>query len=553
MITEKINFKIIIALVFYLISLLGANTLGLKIMPFILGTHLSVAVFFFPFVFLTTDVIGQVYGRQMARSFVYAGFISICLFMIYSLLSLALPWADSGYMLPINTEIFKAYDIRGIYGRDFDNEMAYLLGLAFVELRKQDPDYAGGKLQIAVAADMRLSSPALKENLIRGLITAGADAIDLGLISTPTFYFAVAKYNYQGGIMVSASHNPKEWNGFKLVRTKSAPVSGETGINLIKDLIIANHFLPAPLKGEVIHNNSALKEEIDYTLSLVDIKQINKIKLVADTANGMGATYLEKILHLIPGETIKLNFDLDGTFPAHEADPLKEENLEELKKSVLANRAGLGISSDGDGDRIFFVDDCGETINPAIVRGLLAQSFLKDKPGAKIGYDVRPGKITPDLILTAGGIPIITRVGHSLIKEQMIKEDLYFAGESSGHFYFNSPVGCFEFPSLMILKLLLIFSASNQLISEQIKEYKKYFLSGEINRVVNNKDLVFKNIETKYADGKINKLDGISITYPDYWFNVRGSNTEPKIRLNLEAISQEIMEQKRDEILELIK
>jgi phosphomannomutase len=267
----------------------------------------------------------------------------------------------------------------------------------------------------------------------------------------------------------------------------------------------------------------------------------------------MGATYLEKILATIPGEAIPLNFKLDGTFPAHEADPLKEENLEQLKKELIKQKADLGISSDGDGDRIFFVDDKGETINPAIVRGLLAKSFLADKPGAKIGYDVRPGKITPDLIGEAGGIPVITRVGHSLIKEQMLKEDIYFAGESSGHFYFNSPIGCFEFPSLMILKLLIIFSGSNLPISEQIAPYKKYFQSGEINRTVSNKDSVFAAIEKKYNDGKINKLDGITVSYPNFWFNVRGSNTEPKIRLNLEAINQKLMEEKRDEVLEIIK
>ncbi len=457
-------------------------------------------------------------------------------------------------MLPINSEIFKAYDIRGIYGQDFDNEMAYLLGLAFIELRKNDPDYnPNKKLQIAIGADMRLSSPAIKENLIRGITNAGADAIDLGLVATPTFYFAVAKYNYDGGVMVSASHNPKEWNGFKLVRAKGIPISGETGINFIKDKILVNHFLPAAVKGEVLHNDNALKDELEYTWSLIDVKKIKNIKIIADTANGMGATYLEPILAAVPGEAIPLNFKLDGNFPAHEADPLKEENLEELKKAIFEKKAGLGISSDGDGDRIFFVDNLGETINPAIIRGLLAQSFLTDKPGAKIGYDVRPGKITPDLIQAAGGIPVVTRVGHSLIKEQMIKEDIYFAGESSGHFYFNSPLGCFEFPSLMILKLLIIFSASDLPISEQVAPYKKYFLSGEINRVVANKDDVFRQIETKYADGKITKLDGISVEYPDFWFNVRGSNTEPKIRLNLEATSQKLMAEKRDEILELIK
>ncbi len=456
-------------------------------------------------------------------------------------------------MLPINTEIFKAYDIRGIYGTDFDNEMAYLLGLAYVELRKNDPDYSFGKMQIAVAMDMRISSPALKDNLVRGLTDAGAEVIYLGIISTPTFYFAVSKYNYQGGIMISASHNPKEWNGFKMVRAKSEPISGETGINFIKEQIITNHFLPAAEKGQVLINDSALEDELNYTWSLLDLSKLKKFKIVADSANGMGATYLEKILHLTTGEASALNFKLDGTFPAHEADPLKEENLAELKNAIINQRADLGIATDGDGDRIFFVDDKGETINPAIIRGLLAQSFLMDKPGAKIGYDVRPGKITPDLIIAAGGIPVITRVGHSLIKEQMIKEGIYFAGESSGHFYFNSPVGCFEFPSLMILKLLLLFSASDLPISEQIKPYNKYFLSGEINKSVNSKEAVFAAIEEKYADAKINKLDGVSVEYPDFWFNVRGSNTEPKIRLNLEATSQKLMTEKRDEVLELIK
>ena len=457
-------------------------------------------------------------------------------------------------MLPINLEIFKAYDIRGIYGQDFDNEMAYLLGLAFVELRKSDSDYkAGEKLQIAVGRDMRLSSPLLKDNLIRGLIEAGADAVDLGLVSTPTFYFAVAKYKYNGGIMISASHNPKEWNGFKLVRAGGAPVSGETGIKFIKEKIELNHFLPSPEKGEILFNDTALKDELNYTWSLIDKTKIKNLKIVADTANGMGATYLEPILAIIPGEAIPLNFKLDGNFPAHEADPLKEENLEELKKEVLKQKADFGISTDGDGDRVFFIDNLGETINPAIIRGLLAQSFLADKPGAKIGYDVRPGKITPDLITAAGGIPVITRVGHSLIKEQMIKEDIYFAGESSGHFYFNSDLGCFEFPSLMILRLLTIFSSSDLPISDQIKPYNKYYQSGEINRTVNDKGSVFASIEKKYSDGIINNLDGVTITYPDFWFNVRGSNTEPKIRLNLEAVSQEIMEIKKNEVLELIK
>ncbi len=456
-------------------------------------------------------------------------------------------------MLPINPDVFKAYDIRGIYGQDFDNEIAYRLGLAFVELRREDGDLdINKKLTIAVAADMRLSSPALKENLIRGLMDAGADIVDLGLAATPTFYFAVGKYNYDGGIMVSASHNPKEWNGFKVVRAKGVPVSGETGLITLRDKVLANRFLLAEDKGFINKNQSALNDELTYTWSLTNKSKLKNFKIVADTASGMGALYLDKLLKDLPGEHIRLNFPLDGTFPAHEADPLKEENLEELKKAVITHQADLGIATDGDGDRVFFVDNNGKVINQAIVRGLLAKAFLKIKPSSKIGYDVRPGKITADLITENGGEAVITRVGHSLIKEQMIKENIFFAGESSGHFYFNSEMGCFEFPSLMILKLMEIFSASNEPTSDQIKPYEKYFLSGEINREVNNKKAVFDRLKEKYSEGTINELDIFTITYPDFWFNVRGSNTEAKIRLNLEAVSQKIMEQKRDEILELI-
>ena len=352
--------------------------------------------------------------------------------------------------------------------------------------------------------------------------------------------------------MISASHNPKEWNGFKMVRTKGVPISGETGIDFLKEKILANHFLVSETLGSIVKNSEALNDEILMIKEKVDLTKIKPFKIVVDTANGMGAQYIEEIFSLFPCEVIPLNFKLDGSFPAHEADPLKEENLEDLKKEVLKQKANLGISTDGDGDRIFFIDDLGKTISPAIVRGLLAKIFLSDMPGAKIGYDVRPGKITKDLIEENHGIPVLTRVGHSLIKEQMIKENIYFAGESSGHFYLNAPTGCFEYPAIIILKLLTLFSQSNQIVSEFIKPYQKYFFSGEINRAVNDKEAVFSKIVEKYADAVITKLDGLSISYPDYWFNVRASNTEPKIRLNLEAITEEIMEKKRDEVLSLI-
>ncbi len=457
-------------------------------------------------------------------------------------------------MLPINPEIFKAYDIRGIYGQDYDNELGYLLGLAYVELRKKDSDYSTDKqLQIVVGCDMRLSSPALKENLIRGLTTAGAKVIDIGMVSTPTFYFAVGKYNYDGGLIVSASHNPKEWNGFKIVRDKGKAVSQETGIEFLKEKVLENRFIPAETPGEVIIKENILDEEIEHALKYVDLSKIKPFKIVADAANSMGAPYLEKLFFKAPGRLIGLNFELDGNFPAHEADPIKEENLVQLKNSVIAQQAHLGIATDGDGDRVFFIDNQGNLINPALIRGLLAKIFLRDKPGAKIGYDVRPGKITTDLIEENGGQAVMTRVGHSLIKDQMLKEDIYFAGESSGHFFLQTDIGCFEYPTIMILKLLEEFSTLKESVAEYVSQYNKYSISGEINRDVEDKEAVIKRIEEKYKDGKIHKLDGISVEYDNFWFNVRGSNTENKIRLNLEAVSKEVMEEKRDEVLELIK
>lgn len=453
-----------------------------------------------------------------------------------------------------NPSIFKAYDIRGIYQKDLDKNTAYKLGLAYIELRQQDlKNKKNKKLNIVVASDMRTSSPILKKYLIKGLLDAGANVIDIGLAATPTFYFAVAKYKYDGGIMVSASHNPKEWNGFKITREKAIPVSGETGINFLKEKILKDNFKVSTKKGKLIKRKNVLLDHIKYDLKFGKIKKIKPFTIVADPANAVGGLYLKELAKYLPIKLKKINFKLDGTFPAHEADPLKEENLREIKKEVLKNKADLGITTDGDGDRIFFIDNKGELIDQSIIRGLLAKLFLKDKPKSKMGFDVRPGKITEDLILENGGKPVKTRVGHSLIKEQMLKENIYFSGESSGHFFLNMEIGCFEVPCIVVLKLLEEFSSSDLKISEQISPLKKYFHSGEINNNVDDKEKVFKEIENKYKHGKINKLDGITVELPDFWFNVRGSNTENKMRLNLEATNKKTMEEKTAEVLKIIK
>jgi len=453
----------------------------------------------------------------------------------------------------INPSIFKAYDIRGIYQKDFDDYFAYQLGLAYIALRHQDFDGRGKKLQIVVGADMRLSSPSLKKSLIEGLIAGGANVIDIGLCSTPTFYFAVADFSYDGGLMISASHNPSQWNGFKMVRAKAVPISGDTGMEFLQEKILAGDLKKTSNQGTIIERYNVLSEQINHDLNAVDLDKIKPLKVVADTANGMGGQYLEALFNYLPCELVKMNFALDGSFPAHEADPLKAENVADLEKMVVAEQADLGIAIDGDGDRVFFVDNLGRVINQSIIRGILAKLFLQDRPGSKIGYDVRPGKITPDLILKNDGVPTVTRVGHSLIKEQMLKEDIYFAGESSGHFFLNMEMGCFEVPMIVILKLLTEFSDSAKSVAEQIEPYQKYFNSGEINSDVPDKEKIFKLLEEKYSDAEINKLDGITVAYPDWWFNVRASNTENKMRLNLEAIRQALMEEKRDEVLGIIR
>ncbi|MFA6369452.1 phosphomannomutase/phosphoglucomutase [Candidatus Falkowbacteria bacterium] len=454
----------------------------------------------------------------------------------------------------LEASIFRAYDIRGIYEKDFDDNAAYQIASAYVALRRLDDDCPSEKpLKIAVGSDMRLSSPKLKAEILKALSANGIIVYDLGLVSTPAFYFAVSSQDLDGGIMISASHNPGNWNGFKLVRRQATPISENSGLLWMRDWILRGEKLDAQTKLGIEEIKDIPEKQWEHDQKYTNLKKIKPQKIVADTANGMGAEYLNILAKNLPGEFIKINFELNGNFPAHEADPIKPENLKQLQMSVLENKADLGIATDGDGDRIFFVDEKGNLVEPAIIRGLLARSFLKDRPGAKIGHDVRPGKITEDLILASNGKPVLTRVGHSLIKEQMLNEDIYFAGESSGHFFLNLPLGCFEMPNIMILRLLEEFSQAEKPLSEYLKPFRKYYSSGEINREVLNKKEIFNLLAEKYAPGELVFLDGITVTYPNYWFNVRASNTENKIRLNLEATTNELMIEKRDEILKLLK
>ncbi len=447
--------------------------------------------------------------------------------------------------------IFKKYDIRGLIDEEVTPELAESIGKAFGTFLKNENQ--GKTLTVAVGRDMRDSSPGFQDNVMTGLTSVGVNIKDVGLVSTPAFYFSIGHLGVDGGMMVSASHNPAKYNGFKLAREKAVPVSGDTGILDIRDLVIENTFENAKVSGQIEVVNGmpelATKAEFEHAGS----PTISGLKIVADTANGMGAQYLDELFKLIDCKVTKMYWSFDGSFPNHEADPFKPENTEAIRAKVKELGADVGITTDGDGDRLFFIDNTGEVVDPAILRGLLSQIVLRSNPGATICYDIRPGKITKDMIEESGGKPSITRVGHSLIKEQMMKEGAVFGGESSGHFFYKFNTGVYEGPVTVVAQLLNEMIQQKKTLSEIVKPLNRYFHSGEINFIVDDKDATIAKIKAVFSDGELSELDGISIAYDDFWLNVRPSNTEPKLRMNLEAVDEKTMQERRDQIIELIQ
>lgn len=452
----------------------------------------------------------------------------------------------------INPSVFKAYDIRGKYPEELNEETAYRIGRGFAKLIQQEVKKFD--VSIGVSNDMRLSSPQLKGKLIQGLLDSGCIVYDLGFCSTPTFYFGIGYHQYDGGIQVSASHNPGNYNGFKLVRKNAVPVSETSGIMQIRDWAIANSWETVSTKGIYRHVENTTATAINSLTKDLPLDRIKPMTIVIDAAHAMAIPDLTYYFAKLPQiKLVTLNFDLNGNFPAHEADPLKDENLAYAEAAVKEHQADLGLVPDGDGDRYFFIDNTGHNIRQEIIRGIMAQIAIKENPGSTVCYDIRPGRITKDMIEAAGGKASVTRVGHSLIKEQMLKENAPFGGESSGHYFYKTKWGTFETPALLLTKFLLYISEQNQPLAAIVKPLQKYYNSGEINSTVSDAKAIIKAIKTKYNDGELNELDGITITYDDYWFNVRASNTEPKLRLTLEAKTPEVMAEKRDEVLSIIR
>jgi len=440
--------------------------------------------------------------------------------------------------------IFRAYDVRGVYPFELDEELAYKVGRAFVGFLKVK--------EVVVSMDMRTSSESLKKELIRGITDQGADVISVkGLCSTPKHYFAAWFLKAPASIMVTASHNPGKYNGFKFTREKAIAISGDTGIKDIEKLVLSDSFKDPSKKGKVIVKD-VTKDYKKHLLKFMP-KKIKPLKIVIDAGNGTGGRELELVLDDFKElELVKMYFEPDGTFPNHESNPLLDENTVDIRKRIVKEKADFGIAPDGDADRVFFFDERGKAISGDFITALIGEELLEKNPGKKIIYDLRSSWVTPEVIKEAGGKPIMYRVGHAFIKDKMRKVDAILGGEVSCHFYFKDN---FNTDSGIIASLVMIgiISKKGGTLSSIIKPLRKYFASGEINSSVKDKDGKMKELAALYKDGKVSWMDGVRVDFSDWWFNVRASNTEPLLRLNLEAKSKKLMEEKRDEVLKVIR
>ena len=445
----------------------------------------------------------------------------------------------------LDPKVFKAYDVRGIYPDELDEEGAYAIGRAYAE--HFEPR------KIAVGWDMRLSSPAMAAAAIRGAAEAGVDVLELGMVGTEMLYFAVGDLGLDGGIEVTASHNPKEYTGMKIVRRGALPVGGDSGLLEIRDRAMAGFDRSEGQSERRVEPYDVWPAFVERVLSFVDVEAIRPLRVVVDAANGMAGAMLPPVLERLPVEAVRCYFEPDGTFPNHEPNPLLPENREFIVRKTLDERGDLGVAFDGDADRCFFVDDTGEFVPGDFVTALLAESILEKDPGAKVIYDLRASWAVPETVERAGGVPLVNRVGHAFIKHRMRKEDASFAGEVSGHYYFRdfSQADSGVVPFLLMLELV----SRRGKLSEILRPYRKrYFITGELNTPVADVPLKLQELKERFGpEGSVSHLDGISIDAPDWHMNVRPSNTEPLLRLNLEARSKELMEQKRDEVLGVIR
>jgi phosphomannomutase len=444
----------------------------------------------------------------------------------------------------LDPEAFKAYDVRGLYPSQLDEAGAYAIGRAYVE------EFESAR--IAVGRDMRLSSPSMAAAVREGAADGGAEVLDVGMVGTEMLYFAVGELQLDGGIAVTASHNPKEYTGMKIVRRGALPVGGESGLLDVRDRAIAAEWRDAR-RGE-IRDQDIWAPFVDRVLSFVDVDALQPLRVVIDAANGMAGAMLPRVLDRLPMlEVVRCYFEPDGSFPNHEPNPLLPENREFIISKTTSEGADFGVAYDGDADRCFFVDDAGGFVPGDFTTALFAESILAKEPGGKVIYDVRASWAVPEAIERAGGIALVNRVGHAYIKQRMREEGAVFGGEVSAHYYFRdfTQADSGVVPFLLMCDLI---SRRGKLSSLLESLRSRYFITGEINTPVADVPAKLAELESRFGpSGRVSHLDGLSIEFDDWHFNVRPSNTEPLLRLNLEARSETEMTARRDEVLSVIR
>ncbi len=437
--------------------------------------------------------------------------------------------------------VFKAYDVRGVVPDDLDEDLARAIGSAFAEF--------SGAPAIAIGRDCRLSSPALAHALAEGMTARGADVVDLGLASTDLLYFASGSLDLPG-VMITASHNPKQYNGLKFCLAGARPVGEETGLREIRALV-EQGLSPGPTRGAV-QERDLLPAYVEHVLTFVDADRIRPLTIVIDTANGMGGLVAPAVLERLPVTLHHLYPELDGTFPNHPADPIDPENQRDLRAAVTEHAADIGLAFDGDADRVFLIDERAEDVSGSLVTALVAKAMLAREPGATIIYNLICSWTVPEVIRENGGVPLRTRVGHSFIKQTMAESGAIFGGEHSGHYYFRENYRA-DSGLIAAVVALGVLSEADRPLSEVLAPFRRYFDSGEINSEVADQHAKIEEIATALAEGREDRLDGLTVEFDDWWCNVRPSNTEPLLRLNVEARTEELLAEKTAMVLRLIR
>lgn len=447
---------------------------------------------------------------------------------------------------PAVGSLFMAYDIRGLVPQEMDTDIAYRIGRALVTYLEVDT--------VVVGRDMRVSGEAMRAELVRGITEQGANVVDIGLVSTDTLYFAVGKFEYPAGVMITASHNPAAYNGFKICKEKAQALSLDDGIGEIRDMVISGNVgEPRGALGTIVERD-VTDAYTEHALSIIDVATVKPLKIAVDAGNGMAGKLTPPVFDRLPLEIVPLYFELDGTFPNHEANPIEPENIRDLQRAVVDQGCDLGVAFDGDADRMFLIDENGEFIGGDMTTAMVSLQMLKKHPGSTIVYNLICSRTVPEIIEENGGTAIRSRVGHSFIKKFMREEDAIFGGEHSGHFYFRD-IWYADSGLVAMLTVVELLSEGEETLSELLAPIDSRVRSGEINSEVSDSTAVYSRIEQFYSEqgAKIDHLDGLTVEFEDWWFNLRGSNTQPLLRLNVEAEDKPVLEAKTAEVLGLVR